>query len=138
MKTLGTIIYKLLFENSPLGAALKKVLEFICQVVEWMIQDVWKGFFCPLAERILPPMLNAVVGFLKFIQSIIDAINRIACGLNSCLPASASVQGAVDSVNAFKRHIESGGLGCDKKAEKVCFLSVDEDPPNPALPVATR
>ena len=92
MKTMGDIIYKLLFDNSALGEALKKVLEFICQIVYWVVNDVWKGFFCPIMEKILPPLLNAVVGFLNFIQSVIDGINRLACAFGACLPAGASVQ----------------------------------------------
>ena len=138
MKAWGDIIYKLLFDNSALGGALKKVLEVICIIVHWVVNDVWKGFFCPIMGKILPPMLNAVVGFLGFIQQVIDGINRLACAFGACLPESASVRGAINNVAEFKTRIENGGLGCDKNATNLCFLNTDDEKPDPALPSATR
>lgn len=48
------------------------------------------------------------------------------------------LQGAINNVLAFKKQIEDGGLGCDRKAENICFLNTDDDKIDPALPSATR
>lgn len=138
LKALGDIIFKMIFENSALGDALKVVIEAICAMVSWIVNDVWKGFFCPIAEKILPPLLNAVIGFLHFIQGVINVVNEIACTFGSCLPQSASVQGAITSVDDFKTHVENGGLECDKRFDSICFRSTNNTARSVALPVSTR
>lgn len=138
LKTLGTIIFKMIFENSPIGQALKDVMNTICNTVAWIMNEVWLGFFCPIAEAILPPVLNAVMAFLRFIEMILGVIRDIACFFNSCLPESASVQGAIESIDIFKQDVETNGLGCDEPFNNTCFEETTYNLEDASLPTATR
>ena len=138
LKTLGTIIFKMIFENSPIGQALKDVMNTICATVAWIMNEVWLGFFCPIAEVVLPPVLNAVMAFLRFIEIILGVIRDIACFFNSCLPESASVQGAIDSIDTLKQDVETNGLGCDTPFNSTCFAETTYSLEDASLPTATR
>lgn len=92
MKAMGDIIYKLLFENSALGGALKKVLEFICQIVYWVVNDVWKAFFCPIFQKTMPPILNAVVSAWRSTQESVGFLQDFACFFGFCFSGPVNME----------------------------------------------
>lgn len=138
LKSLGTVVFKMIFEQSPVGMALQEIIKSICVIVNWIMNDVWKGFFCPIAEQMLPPLLNAAVSFFNFIQKVLDVIKDIANFFGKDLGDSLSVQGVITSIQGFKEHVEGGGLECDKKFEDACFQDTTYDLEDASLPVATR
>lgn len=138
LKAWGDMIFKMIFENSPLGDALKVVVQAICAMVSWIVNDVWKGFFCPIAEKILPPLLNFVMGVLDTVKKALEGINSVTCALGFCIEAGESITGAITSIDDFKRHIENGGLECNKRFNDICFSRTNATAEDAALPVATR
>lgn len=137
LKSLGNLIFNMVFEKSPIGAMLKAIIKFICQMVMFIINDVWKGFLCPLVEKLAPPMLDMVLGFLSFIDAIVQAINSIACAFQSCLPDAKIIQRAMQKVQDVKTSIENDGLGCSKRMDDLCFPDIPVPNATGALPVAT-
>ncbi len=137
LKALGELIFKMIFENSPIGVALKTIIKIICQILMWVVNDVWKGFMCPIVEKLAPPMLDMVIGFLSFIDAIVQFIQSIAGLFGASLPDPQIIQKAIQKVDDVKTNIENGGLGCKKKMDNLCFPEGENFTIPDALPAST-
>lgn len=138
LKALGTMIYKMIFENSPIGKVLKKIIEIVCKIVMFLINTVWKDFLCHIMQMILPPMCDVICGFLQFIDGIVGVIESIAKFFGSGLPDPDIIKRAIQKVQDFKSFVEDGGLQCDKKMDDICNPFTNESAITGALPTATR
>ena len=72
LKALGTLVYKMIFESSPVGKVLKNIIKIICEIVVWYVNNIWKKFWCVIMEITIPPMLNMIIGFLRFIDAVVQ------------------------------------------------------------------
>ena len=137
MRALGDIFFKLVLDISPLGYVLKAFLHYICIIIQWIVNDVWKGFLCPIMEIILPHTLNALIAFLSSMREALDIISGIFLfGIQ--LPTTGTISWFITTATEFKTKIETHGLGCDKNASNICFAPSSMEPPSIALPSATR
>jgi hypothetical protein len=138
LKSLGTIVFKMVFEESALGASLRDAIKVICEIVTWLLNNVWRGFFCPILQALLPIILNAFLGVLSFFSEVIGIINDAACWMGICIPDANPISFMITTVTDFKNTIEGGGLNCQKTFDNPCFQDTGAAGIESALPVATR
>lgn len=137
ISAVGNMIYSMIFDNSVMGKFVKEMINFICTLMKWIINDVWAGFLCPLAEKLAPPFLNMAIFVLNMVLAIVEGLNKLACAFGSCIPTDG-ISNAKQSVTNTLIHIQNGGLNCKNQTLDRCFLMDEDDPKLLALPVATR
>lgn len=138
LKQTFTMIFKGIFEQSPMGAILKRALSIICEIIKWIMNNIWKDFACPILQAILPVVLNIMISVFTVIASIMEGINSVLCFFGACIGELSIISQIVESLKDFKSSIENGALGCSKTYNFKCFDDDSGDLTNPALPVATR
>ena len=138
LEALGNLIFKLMLEISPLGMAIKLLIDNICNIVMWLKNDVWKGFLCPVIQTMLPPLINVAIGFLGFVNEIVKVVNAIGCAFGNCVPGADSITNTIASANTFKTYVEGGGLNCGAKDLTMCSRVDSFTVADASLPVATR
>ena len=67
-----------------------------------------------------------------------QGINNLACGFGRCLPDPNVIVRAIETVDTFKRKIESGGLGCDTPMPNMCSPTTNYTILDASLPTSTR
>lgn len=137
LEALGNLMLKMVLEISPIGMLVKLLIDNMCRIIAWLTNDVWKGFLCPVMQAILPPLINAAVAFLGFINEIVKVVNDIGCAFGKCVADADAISRSIDSANAFKRHVEGGGLNCGGE-RMTCNNKQDSTVEQASLPVATR
>mmetsp|Transcript_34296 Transcript_34296/g.84383 ORF Transcript_34296/g.84383 Transcript_34296/m.84383 type:complete len:198 (-) Transcript_34296:614-1207(-) len=97
IKVAGTLVFRMIFEYSPIGQILKEALKVICAAVDWVVNEIWKGFMpvCPIIEAVLPPLVNIFIDFLEGLQAFLAAFG-----------AGGAIQGLIDSSKGFKANVE--------------------------------
>lgn len=133
-----TMIFKGIFEQSPVGKILKAALKIICQIIKWFMNNIWKNFACPILQAVLPIVLELMINAWSVLANILDGIQSILCGFGACIPELGFVRSLVDGMRDMKTKIENGALQCDREYNFNCFEDDDGEMKNPALPVATR
>jgi hypothetical protein len=136
IKSFGTVIFKAIFESSPLGVALKDVIQQICIIVQWLLNNVWGKFLCPVVQAVLPTTLKIGIELLKIVNDILKAINSFTCSFGACLPGTEIIQIVIDQLTYVKEMIENGGLQCERQFN-MCSQNTTYDQVEPNLPVAS-
>ena len=86
LKSLGDMIFKILYEISGSGGALKIIIKMICNLIRFIINDIWAPFLCKLVEQLLPPALDIAIQAVEFVKL---CLNIITLGGLIPLPTSA-------------------------------------------------
>lgn len=133
LKALGTMVFKMIFESSPMGKRLQEIIKIICGAIVWVINEIWKKILCEIISVLLPPILDVVVGILRFIDGIVQAINFLFR-----LPDPNIILRAINDVEKFKKFIENDGLNCKNPMDNFCWPTSNDTVARGELPVADR
>lgn len=134
---LGNMVYKMLFQHSPLGAALSTAIRTVCMAIDWLINEMWNKFLCPIMSLIVPALIGVVRVFLMFIDKVLGIINSIACFFNNCIPNSDAVAKIIAELDKTMAYIIDNFLQC-KHVTLTCNPDNTYNEKTASLPTATR
>jgi hypothetical protein len=133
------VLFRLVMDISPLGKALAKIIQLICQILRWWLNNIWKSFLCKLYEAILPPIIDVANAFLTYLYYYLRAIELFLNFFGANLNFSGGIWNLIEGLKEAKYQIQNGALQCHANYEFTCeWSSADDVQPSGALPVATR
>ena len=138
LRSMGDVLFKIVFDTSPVGRALKEVVKVLCSLVAWLVNNVWNNFMCPMVQVLAPPLINVFTVWLRYMKEIVGVVDSIACSLGGCLNVAGIFDGIIDGLDGFKRSIESGHISCNVDFPGTCFQDDSDEAVVASLPVATR
>lgn len=143
-----------------------QILRFLCQIIQWFLDNIWKTFLCQIFEVVIPPLIDIANAVLKAIQTFIQGIENFANAFGAKLYFSASIDGFIQKLDEVckrpaaaarlfvqasvltyidlfcrqvKTLVQDGALGCNNDNDLQCSWNyTDETLADPQLPVATR
>jgi hypothetical protein len=134
---LGNMLYKMLFQHSPLGTSLSTTIRGICLAIDWLINVMWNRFLCPIMSLVVPGLIGVLRVFLLFIDKVLGIINSIACFFNNCIPNSDAVAKIIVELDKTTAFIIESFLQC-KDIQLSCSPDNTYSAQTASLPTATR
>ena len=127
---LGTLVFKMLFEISPIGGILKKALQIICQAVVWLTNNIWNTFLCPILKDLLPPLLETMTTFA----------NKLHAGLEVIFPLFdwAYVDDIAKAFSSMHTYVTNSDWACNRTMPDNCFPDTNSTMPDGTLPSSSR
>lgn len=81
-----------------------QVMQFLCQIIQWFLDNIWKTFLCQIFEVVIPPLIDIANLFLRAIQGFIRAIESFANAFGAHLYFSASIDTFIQQLNEASAH----------------------------------
>lgn len=138
LKSLGEMLFKMLFEISEAGGALKTAVEMICELIRFLVNEVWAKFMCPMMEVMLPPIINAAIIGVEVVKASFFILVQSLKIFGVNLPINDVLDAVIGGLRHILTEIETSGLQCDKTFMDKCFANHEWDARNVALPTSTR
>lgn len=133
------LIFRVVMDLSPFGQAMVRIVQMLCETVQWFLENIWRTFLCRYYESILPPLIDITKIVLRALQAFIEGIERFANFFGANLHFSASIQVFIDQLDSVKNMIQDGALNCDSETRLQCMWDYHDDRDDePNLPVASR
>ena len=119
-----------LFYSRGIGGWLKKTIEVICQIVEWLHNIVWVKFVCPMMKFVL----DFATTINNFLQDLVGVIARIpGVPTQWATDILLILESILLSVQDFLKDCSQKDFSCTDE-----MASIPQPEPTGALPMPTR